>query len=85
MAMAQAIPETVAFPLPSSVANFRGDMDQTLLFTQYRFLNHFKSTTPYHLVHCPIFQHYHPLEAYSPLFVHGNIFWTKYNFIDHCY
>ena len=61
-----------ALPIPSSVANSNEGMSHILLFAQYRFFNHFKSTTPYIQMHCTIFQHYHPLDSYIPLFIHGN-------------
>ena len=33
---------------------------------------HFKSTKAYVLIHCPISQHYHPLEADTPLFIYDS-------------
>ena len=68
---------TVALLLTPSGAKSNYVMTQTILFPQYRFVNHFKSTTTYLPIHSPIYQHYHPLEACSPLLIHDNNIWKK--------
>ena len=77
MAIAQTIPASFYFPLLSSVAKSKEGMDQMLSFPQYCFVNHLKSTTPYPLIRCPIFHHYHPLWADNPIFIHDNNIWKK--------
>ena len=58
MAMLRTISETVSLTLLSRGANYKEGMDHNLFFPQYRFVKHFKSTTPYLSINFPIFQQY---------------------------
>ena len=69
--------ESDALPFLYGVDKSKEVMAQPLAFPQYRFVYHFKSTTPYLHIHCPIFQHYHPLEADSFIFIHDKNIWKS--------
>ena len=81
MAMARTIPATFALPLLSSVDESKDGTVNMLLFTHYCFVDHFKSTTSYIVIHFPIFHHYHPLEADTPLFIHNKNICGKIIFV----
>ena len=55
MDMTWTIPETVALPLLSIVSESKEGMSHTLSLTQYRFVNHFKSTKPYLPINFTVF------------------------------
>ena len=73
----ERINESDTLSLPSSVDDTKEGMSHKILFTQYRFVNYFKSTTTYIPIHCPIFQHYQTLEVDNLLFIHDKNIWKK--------
>ena len=72
---------TVDLPLLSSVSESNDDMAYKLSFSQYCFVKHLKSTTLYFSIHCPMSQHYHPLEADTPPFIRKKNIWKILNFV----